>query len=97
MGKIINGFIDYKSRNFRPWKGGVKFRKRTKLIKIFPKNEPIVAMINWNDKIYLATTKFVYIIENETVKPIKLKYEKSKRMVFEIDYLFNLKNKKEER
>ena len=49
----------------------------TKLIKVFPKTEPVVAMCTWQDKIYLATTRHVYLMEKDKVIPLRLRKEKS--------------------
>ncbi len=47
-----------------------------KLIKQFPKTEPIVSMINFKGRILVATSKQVYELNGDDVlEPIRIKYK----------------------
>ncbi len=47
--------------------------KEMECIKTFPKSEQIVSMINFQDRIFLATTKRVYELKRKMVVPLDLR------------------------
>ena len=50
-------------------------RKGYKFIKQFPDSEPIVAMLNFQDRIILATSKGLYELKEDVLEAIEMKME----------------------
>ena len=54
----------------------IKKRKGFKLIKQFPDSEPVVSMLNYKDRILVATSKQIYELKDgDILEQIKIKYE----------------------
>lgn len=43
-----------------------------KLIKEFPLDEPLVALCTCRDRVYAATSKRVYVVQNDKLKPLDI-------------------------
>jgi len=50
-------------------------RPGTKYVKGIPNGERLVSMINFKDKIYVATEKAVYVLISDEFKPVHFVYK----------------------
>ena len=49
----------------------IKKREKLNFIHEFPKNEPIVSMVIFRDKIYVATSRCLYCYDGDVLTPVE--------------------------
>ena len=50
----------------------IEKRPDFKLIKTFPKCEPIVSMITFREKVYVATSLRLYVLNDDKLEPLEM-------------------------